>query len=381
MNDGCRRSGAPDPNGSSLTRRSLPTASSFAGLLALGLVTVACGDPPLHARAAPRAQLLPVALAPSPPTSETRGGYWLSVDLLGPAAAQQAAVVEMSEGLPLRDPSGLPPPGIMVGHVSEASEALRWMARHVFEPRPTPPAYPLALQRVPAPAPAGGLLKRHGATLVAFVVSGATPDLRPRTIEWPMDQSTIIPTGSTWQPGALVPTRAPLFAAPAPAVPPAAEAHGMVVRRGGLFVLSWIDRCDGSPSDPRCLRWAQVVVRDGDRFTPGYLPMFQVALRTAWVRGEGALPRAQLIATQHWGGKAAFVLLARGRDNQLHRRTLHTPASPEGWPRSSLQVTGDVAVVTLGDEPPLRLALDPTLDARPLGEQATDETGETGDPP
>lgn len=370
-----RRRLAPDHHASPPARDT--RGSSFAGLLTLSLVAVACGDPPLHVRATPRVQLLPAALAAPSSAAEARGGYWLSVDLLGPAAAQQAAVVEMSEGLPLRDPSDLPPPGIMVGHVSEVSEAIRWMARHVFEPRPTPPAYPLALQRVPAPAPAGGLIRRHGATLVAFVVSGATPDLRPRTIEWPMDQSAIIPSGSTWQPGALVPNRAPLFAAPAPAVPPAAEAHGMAVRRGGLFVLSWIDRCEESPSGPRCLRWAQVVVRDGDRFTPGYLPMFQVALRTAWVRGEGALPRAQLIATQHWGDRAAFVLLARGRDNQLHRRTLRTPASADGWPRSSLQVTGDVAIVTLGDEPPLHLALDPTLDARPPRQRAEGETDDS----
>ena len=108
-----------------------------------------------------------------------------------------------------------------------------------------------------------------------------------------------------------------------------------------------------------------MIARDGDRFTPGYLPLFQVALRASWVRGEGELPRAQLIATTIDSDEARFVLLARGRDNQLHRRTLATRASPEGWPHASLRVEGDVALVTLGDDAPLRLALDATLDARP----------------
>lgn len=338
------------------------------GLIAL-VLAIGCDTPPPRQLPAPTPSLLPVALAPASSTPATpppsRGGYWLSVDLLGPAAAQQAAVIELSRDLALRDPSDLPPPGIMVGHVSEVSEAIRWMARHAFEPRPTLPAHPLARQRVPAPTPAGGLLDRHGATLVSFIVSGATPDLRPRTIEWPQDQSAILPPGSTWLPGALVPARAPLFAAPAPTLPPAAEGHAMAVRRGGLFVLGWVDRCDDAPSGSRCLRWAQVMTRDGGRFTPGYLPMFQVALRTSWVRGEGALPRAQLITSHLHGDQAGFVLLARGRDNQLHRRTLSAPAAPEGWPRSSLRVEGDVAIVTLGDEAPLTLAVDATLDARP----------------
>ncbi len=137
----------------------------------------------------------------------------------------------------------------------------------------------------------------------------------------------------------------------------------MARRRGGLFVVGWVDRCTEAPN--QCLRWAQVVVRDGNRFSPGYLPMFQVALRTSWVRGEGALPRAQLIATRIVDQQAQFVLLARSRDNQLHRRTLHTRRTSDGWPRSSLRIEGDLAIVTLGDDAPMELPLDETLDARP----------------
>ena len=353
--DVVRRGPALGPTGA--LRSALP--------LAIALMLVGCSD--RSERSERRGHAPPhlgtYVAEPEPAPPKTRGGYWLSVDLLGPAAAQQAAVTELSEGLPLRDPAETPPPGIMVGHVGEVTEALRWGARFAFEPRPTLPPHPAALQRVPAPEPAGGLRRRHGATLAAFVVSGATPELRPRTIEWPVDQSAILPSGSTWLPGALIPTRAPLFAAPAPVVPPAAHAHAMAHRRGGLFVVGWVDRCTEAPN--QCLRWAQVIVRDGNRFSPGYLPMFQVALRTSWVRGEGALPRAQLIATRTLDQEAQFVLLARSRDNQLHRRTLHTAKAADGWPRSSLRIEGDVGIVTLGDDPPVALALDATLDARP----------------
>lgn len=363
--------------GTTRTRRGLHWASALA--LAGPLLSTGCPrtaprrhDPPpqsqhVHARLpAPT-----LALATPPDPAAARGGYWLSVDLLGPAAAQQAAVNELSEGLPLRDPAETPPPGIMVGHVGEVSEALQWVARFAFEPRPTLPPHPRALQRIPAPAPAGGLRERHGVTLAAFMVSGAGPDLRPRTIAWPLDQSAVLPAGSTWLPAALVPARAPLFAAPAPTVPPAAEAHDMAVRRGGLYVLGWVDRCTETPR--QCLRWAQVVARDGDRFSPGYLPMFQVALRASWASGELPLPRALLVASQIEGDQAHFVLLARGHDNQLRRRTLTTAAASDGWPRSSLRVEGDRALVTLGDDPPLDLLLDATLDARPPRATAEDD--------
>lgn len=302
--------------------------------------------------------------APAPPDA-TAGGYWLGVDLVGPAAAQQAAAAELALGLPSRDPVDLPPPGLLLGHVADVAEALRWIDEHAFEPRARLPPHPRALQRVPAPAPAGGLLQRHGATLAAFIVSGATPQLQPRTIVWPLDQAEVLPTGSTWIPAALVPDHAPLFAAPAPAVPPAAERYAMAHRRGGLFVLSVVDRCTDEVDGLHCLRWAQVVARDGDRFTPGYLPMIQVAPTAHWVRGEGALPRAQLVRTAIAGDQAQWLLLARARDNLLHRRTLEAPAAADGWPRSSLQVEGDLAIVTLGDQPPRSLALDATLDARP----------------
>ncbi|MCA9655341.1 MAG: hypothetical protein H6712_07520 [Myxococcales bacterium] len=342
-------------------------------LLLVAIPLAACEGEPLRAtaRSGPSLALAQTPQEPPPPPSApddeatARGGYWLGVDLVGPAAAQQAAAAELGQDLTQQDPAEQPPPGIVVGHEALVEDAVRWIDAFAFEPHPELPTDPLALRRVPAPAPAGGLWQRHGAILVAFVISGATPQLRPRAIDWPLDQLAILPPGSTWLPAALVPERAPLFAAPAPAVPPAAEAHAFAHRRGGLFVLGWVDRCIDEPAGPRCLRWAQVVARDGDRFTPGYLPMFQVARRSTWVRGEGPLPRAQLVATGIADGQAQWVLLARAEDNQLHRHTLRAPATADGWPPSTLRVEGHEAIVTLGEQPPQRLPLDASLDARP----------------
>jgi hypothetical protein len=308
------------------------------------------------------------ASAPPAPSGsgQPRGGYWLGADLVGPAAAQQGAATELGEGLLALAPVDVAPPGVLVGHVADVPQALQWIAEHAFEPAPELPPDPRALQRGPAPAPAGGLLERHGAILAAFIVSGATAELRPRAIEWPREQAAVLPPGSTWIPAALVPDHAPLFAAPAPVIPPAAERCAMAHRRGGLFVLGWRDRCterDDGTLD--CLRWAQVVARDGDRFTPGYLPMLQVAGSDAWVPSADARPRAQLVPVGLADGRAQWMLLARGSDDQLHRRTLHAPATAEGWPSSGLVVEGDMAIATLGDEPPLHLRLDATLDARP----------------
>ncbi len=337
--------------------------------LGVALTLVGSETQPLARAQAPRPTKPTTAepASPAPVAPTVMGGYWLSVDMVGPAAAQQGIAAELGEGLPLRDPAEMPPPGVLVGHIDDVRGALRWVGEHAFEPRPRLPRHPRQLQRKTAATPAGGLQQRHGATVLAFIVSGATPDLRARTISWPLDQSAVLPTGSTWLTAALVPERAPLFAAPAPEVPPAAEAHGMAHRRGGLFVLGWVDRCRPSATGVRCLRWAQVISRDGDRFSPGYLPNAQVALQTEWTRGDGALPRAQLVAVGVADGRAHWMLLARTRDNVLRRRTLMAPATDEGWPRASVRIEGDVAIVSLGDDPALPLALDARLDARKPG--------------
>jgi hypothetical protein len=328
----------------------MPRAAVLVGLVAT-LLTV---------RPATSAPPSPAPPSPAPPAA-ARGGYWLGVDLLGPAAA------ELGEGLLVQEPADVAPPGLLVGHVTEVELAIQWIADHAFEPPADPPPDPRLLLRDPAPVPAGGLLERHGALLSAFVLSGATADLRPRAIEWPQDQASILPPGSSFIPAALVPDRAPLFAAPAPRIPAAAERHAMAFRRGGLYLLGWRDRCTVDPDDGAlvCQRWAQVVARHRDRFTPGYLPMVQVARSDAWIPSAEALPRAQLVPIGLAHGRAQWLLLARARDGVLHRRTLHAPATADGWPQSDLVIEGDLALVSLGDEPTLHLHLDATLDARP----------------
>lgn len=339
------------------------------------VTTVAAALAILAARPASPAPPTPPAPAPAP-APEARGGYWLGADLVGPAAAQQGAATELGEGLLVQEPADVAPPGVLVGHVADVQQALQWIAEHAFEPAPEAPPDPRVRVRDPAPAPAGGLHDRHGAIVAAFIVSGATAELRPRPIDWPHDQAAVLPAGSTWIPAALVPEKAPLFAAPAPAVPPAAERFAMVHRRGGLWLLGWFDRCDDAGA--RCQRWAQVVARDGDRFTPGYVPMAQVARTDAWLPSPTALPRAQLVPMGLADGRAQWVLLARGRDGVLHRTTLDAPATADGWPEAGLVVAGELAIASLGDEPPQELRLDASLDARP---PEPDEDDEAAAPP
>lgn len=318
-------------------------------------------EPPADRASTPTTNAAAAPTAPPTPAPAARGGYWLSVDLVGPAAAQREAASRLGEGLTPRQPVEGRPTGVLLGHVAEVGEAITWVADHAFEPRGHLPSDERSLNRSPAPVP-GGAAAEVGAIATAFVVSGATTQLRPRTIAWPVDQATIVPPQLEWLPAATVPRRAPLFAAPAATIPPAAERYAMAHRRGGLYVLGWFDRCEPTPTGPRCLRWAQVIARDHDRFTPGYLPMAQVALRDAWQHGATPLPRAQLLPSGMADGHAQWVLLARGVDNQLHRITITEPAPDERWPKATLRVEDGYALVTLGPTSRPPIALDASLD-------------------
>ena len=141
----------------------------------------------------------------------------------------------------------------------------------------------------------------------------------------------------------------------------------MALRSGGLFVLGTLDRCETPAHGPRrCLRWAQVVARDGDRFTPGYLPAMHVARQDRWIRGAGRLPRAQVIVTGATGNRVELLLLARGRDDALHRRMLSAPLlDGDDLPDLELHVEGDWGTLTVGGGTPQRIALDATMDERP----------------
>lgn len=304
----------------------------------------------------------PPAPPAPPPPSATAAGYWVGAHLLGPGPAVMAATEAMSLGTSI---DGAPTSsGAIVGQVTAVHDALRFVARWAFDGA-FPPPTDRALRQPPARPPGGDLLARHGAVLVALTVQGRTADGGLRSIQWPKEQAELLPPDVAWIPAALVPERAPLFAAPAPRVPAAGERYALARRSGGLFVLGALDRCEGSGDDRVCLRWLQVVAREGERFLAGYLPAFQVALLDGWRRGQGALPRAQLIASGVRGATAQYLLVARARDNVLHRVTVEAPLAGEAFPEATLRVDGDWAIVEFAGAPARRIALDATMDARP----------------
>jgi hypothetical protein len=197
------------------------------------------------------------------------------------------------------------------------------------------------------------------------VASGATPDLGLRTIRWPSDPRAILPDDLAWEPAALLPDRAPLFATPAATLPPAGERYAIIRRAGDLYVLGMVDRCVGEQPKRTCLRWLQVVARDGNRFRGGYLPAFWVAHRSKWLPAPTGVPRAQLLASGVVDGRAQWLLVARIDDGTLHRTTIEAPLAGNRFPGASLRVSGDLAVVTVDGQPERRLELGAAMDRRP----------------
>ncbi len=322
-----------------------------------------------------------LAAAPAPPSDTEKAGYWLSVDLIGPASARAEAAFALSASTDPRSPRDGRLPGQAVGHVADIYAVIDWLEVNAFPPTTTPlPLDPAALTEAPAPRVAGALQETYGVQLRAMVVTGATSQGDRRTIDWPADGGRILPPDSQWHVAALLPSAAPLFAAPSPRVPPASERFAMARRRGDVFVIGMLDRC--TQDTPRaCTRWAQVVVRDGDRFVPGYLPAHQVAPRPRWkTTSETRLPRAQLLRVGVRGDQALHVLVARDAAGALHRRTLEAPlvrgTAASGFPEARFEVDGDVATVTFGVQAQ-SYRLDETLDARvvePTVDVATEDS-------
>jgi hypothetical protein len=246
---------------------------------------------------------------------------------------------------------------------------MAWVARWAFagEPLPRPALEPAdsPLHEGPAPIPGGPLFTRHGVVLHALSVRGRSLDGSTRAIRWPQAAAEITPPEQRWLPAVLLTDRAPLFAAPAARVPPAAERFAEVRRSGHLWILGLVDRCSAPAGERVCLRWAQVITRDGDEFRAGYLPAYQLAPIDAWRRGAGAAPRAQLLASGTIGARAQFLLIARTRDGGLHRRTLEAPLVDDAYPAARLRVDGEWATIEFSGSEPRRVALDGTLDARP----------------
>lgn len=299
------------------------------------------------------------------------GGYWLSAQLDGGGGQRAQAATEMSGDaervFPLDPAATLP--GEAIARVARVQEAMLWVSRWAFDGHVVGVSdTPQRIREAAAPSPGAGLHKRHGVILRALVVTGATSSDGVREIGWPLDQESILPPDSEWIAAALVPKVAPLFGAPAPYVPPAAERSGQARRSGGLYLLGYLDRCssssDGEKAKRTCMRWAQVVARDGDHFTPGYLPAFQVATLEAWVRTPGNLPRAQLIASAIEGDKAFLHLLVRLKDNTLHGQTLELGAVDGGFPHVEFGINAEVALLKIDGELPLEVELSPDMDRR-----------------
>ena len=317
-----------------------------------------------------------LALA-APEASAEKAGYWLSVDLIGPAVARSEAAFSMSDDTAPRSPRDGRLPGQAVGHVPDIHAVVAWLERHAFGTRtPALPFDPAMLHEAPAPAVAGSLHDAHGVQLRAMVVTGATAAGDRRPIEWPTDATRIMPPGTQWHVAALLPDAAPLFAAPAPLVPPASERFALARRRGDVFVVGMVDRCRTTPTR-HCTRWVQAVIRDGDRFIPGYLPAAQVALRDGWRSSTPEnLPRAQLLRVGIRDATALLLLVARDATGALHRRTIEAPlqsgTAGDGFPDVDLTVDGAQATVTHGSDVQT-FVLDASLDARPLPATAQPE--------
>jgi hypothetical protein len=306
---------------------------------------------------------VPKASPPPPAPPSVSDGYWLGAHLLGPADAQAAAARALAA-----DAASEPGPAGTVGRAASLPEAVQWVARWVFTgpPLPAPARAPVEtpLHTGDVPRPGGALWTDHRVVLHALTITGRSGDGGTREIRWPQTAAEIVAPGLAWVPAVLLAERAPLFAAPAAHVPPAGERHALVRRSGSLFILGHADRCTLVTGERVCLRWAQVVARDGDNFRSGYLPAFQVARVDGWIRGAGQNPRAQLLAAGTVGTRAQFVLVARTRDGNLHRRTLLAPMAGDAYPAARLRVDGEWATIDFTGSPAQRVALDPGMDAR-----------------
>lgn len=291
------------------------------------------------------------------------GGYWVSVELAGPRERVEPALAELRGDGPAVPDRVAGVPGRIVGRVATVQEAVAFVVDLAFDgPAIAPDADPLRWYEVDAPVPGGAPLRRHGAALLAVAVTGATPDGRARPIRWPADPGAILPEGARLVAVEPAFARVPLFAAPAPSLPPMRERHAVVDRSDVVFRAGTLDRCDGPPQARRCLRWAQVLVRHGDRFVFGWLPAFQVLERGAWVHGATQRPAAALAFVGAVGETSMTSLVVRLRDGTVHRRTIEAPMIGPRLPQIDLAIADGDAIVDIEGREPLRIPLDPELD-------------------
>jgi hypothetical protein len=301
----------------------------------------------------------------SGPPADGRG-YFVGVEIQ--AGDDRGTLIEaLAAGMPTLE---VLPEGTLdfvpIARVADLAQAIAFVARTCFPGEARGAPDPTAILDLPTALPWSGL--PAGTVLGAVVVVGAEGEGRLRTIAWPKDPERIVPEGSRWTTAELVPTRAPLYPAPLASHPRSDQRLRVLVRRDDIFVLDWVDRCRGEGVSRRCLRWARVIARRGDRFFAGFLPAHHVVADDAWLRAQGstmALPAAAIVVEGIDGGEARFALIVRAIDGTTHRAVLEAPLVEGGIPSVSALVERKRIVVKIDGVPKRELPLGPELDRRP----------------
>jgi hypothetical protein len=279
--------------------------------------------------------------------------------MLGPRGAQLDAARSLAqppviEALPR---GGAPPPGELVGRVETIEQALAWVAANCFAPVDESPDA--------TPIPGGRLLAEFQLVQTALVITGqalngTTPYAWPPAVE--------LPVPDTWHSASLTVARAPVFAAPAPTHPPAAERYRIAAIADAIWLLGTRDSCapqtgNGSHAGGlglNCLHWAQVVVRQGDRFFGGWIPASLVVPDSAWIGGPGER-RFALLPGHRTSSEAGFVLHEqRGerREPPLGLRHPYVAEREHPWPPAAVEVLGEELIVLIGGEAKLTRHID-----------------------
>lgn len=284
---------------------------------------------------------------PVPPVA----GFWLSLELIGPRGAQidAAEAQRVSPIVDVLPRGGAPPPGELVGRVDSIEQALAWIEQHAFD------AEPVGFGESPAvaPIPGGALLRDHGLHLTAMVLTAASPSGGTAPYPWP--PASALPTPAAWIPATLAVARAPLFAAPSPSLPPASERYRVVAKQDAVWQLGALDRCT---NEGVCLRWAQILVRQGDRWFGGWLPAAQVVRDDEWVSTPNERSFA-LIASHRDRSQVGYALIERRLDHQQPVAAIGIPHphAAAAWPEAGLQIFGDQLTALIGGDPELTIDL------------------------
>lgn len=308
----------------------------------------------------PLALLLGLTIAVSPMLAEA-AGYWLSAELVGTAKTRSAAVTAMAPNDP--GAATTPPPlaGHFVGNVADLPAALKWIERWAFSGPNLPAIDSRELSFGPAPVPGGDLIDGFGSFLLALVIDEIDDDGGSRAFTWPEPMPEL---PSSWIPAAILSQQAPLFAAPAPHLPPLSESYDTVLRSDDLYFLGVVDRCESGSGPRECLRWAQVLVHGQGRWRSGYLPASQAAVIDGWLRAPAGLPRVQIVPAAIVGDEALFVLILRTRDYELHRSTLRLRSTADSFPKLDLALSADEVIVSSEGTEVARRPLSASIDAR-----------------